>query len=133
MKLKNKNANICLQNEVLLRYLMRLYYISGFVYIQKTFFFFVITTKIWVKFILFWLKFRFFWLGFTKTHINPEQCPSKFILYSSYIIRTARSQNCTLMFFEFKDSSSLKKKIKIRGFSGRPVELHFALNIAKKS
>ena len=42
--------------------------------------FFVKTTKIMVKFILFWLKFQdFFWLAFLKKpYTNPGKCPSKF-------------------------------------------------------
>ena len=60
-----------------------------------------------------------------KDYTNPGLFFSK--------IRTARSQNCTLILFKLKHSSFKKKKIKGTGFSGRPFEFHFVLNIAKNS
>ena len=72
MKLKNKNENICLQNEVLLRYLMRLYYISGFVYIQKTFFFFCYNNENLGKIYPVLIEIPFFLAGFYKNPYKPR-------------------------------------------------------------
>ena len=41
--------------------------------------------------------------------------------------RNAGSQNCPLIFLKHISSSFKKKRIKGRGFSGRPIEFHFVL------
>ena len=77
------------------------------------------------KYIIFWPIDFFSWLK--KTH--SEKCLSKFLFKDNYRIRTARSQKSSFILFKLI-SSSLKKRIKGRGFSGRLIEFHFLLNIA---
>ena len=76
---------------------------------------------------------QFSLLNFSYFYQNPlfgwlkkdsVKCLSKFPSKDSYRIRTARSQNCPLILF---------KKIKETRFSGRLLEFHFVLNIAKNS
>ena len=107
---------------------MWLYCIINFCLNTETCFFGKMT-KILVKFILFWSKFHFFGWLFLKNSYKPGKYLSKFLFYSSYKIRTARSQNCLLI----KHSSFFLRKNKETGFSGRLVEFHFVLNIAKNS
>ena len=80
-----------------------------FVWIHKTFFFFVEMAKMFVEFFLFPL----FWLAFfNKTHTNPgKKCLFKFLFSISSRIRTARSQNYPLILFKLKHST-LEKKYK---------------------
>ena len=77
------------------------------------------------KYIIFWTIDFFSWLKKT----NSEKCLFKFLFKDNYRIRTARSQKSSFILFKLI-SSSLKKRIKGRGFSGRLIEFHFLLNIA---
>ena len=70
------------------------------------------------KFILFWSKPHFFdWL---------KKTPSFF----SKIATESGLLGCPLIHFKHKKFFIKKKRIKGRGFSGRPIEFHFVLNIA---
>ena len=85
----------------------------------------IITSVFSPKYIILWTIDFFSWLKKTRS----EKCLSKFLFKDNYRIRTARSQKSSFILFKLI-SSSLKKRIKGRGFSGRLIEFHFLLNIA---
>ena len=102
----------------------------GFFQIQKTCFLGGKTTKIWGK-LSYFDQHSTFWLVFKKPHANSAKYLPEFLFSSSFRIKTARSQNCSLILFELKNTSL--KKIRGKGFSFRLVEFHFVLNIPKSS